>query len=126
MKWFNKLPGTQRATSGLEWTLWKKLPLITWAGTFLPLVLLALAYWLHSDSAEPSTVRWLQMVAYVVVGVILLHWSTVITVGIGCLIVMAMKGPGYVADGYVMPHSDQPRATFETIAEAKARRLSGS
>ena len=126
MNWFNKLPGTRRATSGLEWTLWKRLPLITWVGTFLPLAALAFVYWLHGDSLEPPTQRWLQMMAYVVVGIVLLHWSMVMTVAIGCLIVMAMKGPGYVADGYVMPHSDQPRATFETIAEAKARRLSGS
>ena len=27
--WFNKLPGFQRAAPGLEWKLWKKLPL--WA-----------------------------------------------------------------------------------------------
>ena len=122
MHWFNKLPGTKRAVSGLEWTLWKKLPLITWAGTFLPLAMLALVYLLHGESPEPSTARWLLMMAYVAAGFILFHWSMVITLAIGCLIVMAMKGPGYVADGYLLSHSDQPRKAFETIEEAKARR----
>ena len=122
MNWFNKLPHTQRAASGLEWTLWKKLPLITGAGTFLPLAMLALVYLLHGESPEPSTARWLLMMAYIVVGVILFHWSMVLTLAIGCLIVMAMKGPGYVADGYLLPHSDQPRKACETIGEAKAQR----
>ena len=126
MHWFNKLPHTKRAVSGLEWTLWKKLPLITLAGTFLPLAVLALVYLMHGDSPDPSMARWLLKIAYVVAGIILFHWSMVITVAIGCFIVMAMKGPGYVADGYLLPHSDRPRSTFETIGEAKAHRASGS
>ena len=122
MHWFNKLPHTWRAVNGFEWMLWKRLPLITWTGTFLPLAILALVYLLHGESPEPSTARWLLMMAYIAVGVILFHWSMVITLAVGCLIVMAMKGPAYVADGYLLPHSDQPRKIFETIAEAKAHR----
>ena len=126
MYWLNKLPHTKRAASGLEWTLWKKLPLITLAGTFLPLAVLALVYLMHGDSPDPSTARWLLKMTYVVAGIILFHWSMVITLAIGCFIVMAMKGPGYVADGYLLPHSDQPRTTSETIGEAKANRPSSS
>jgi hypothetical protein len=29
-------------------------------------------------------------------------------VGIGCVIVMLMKGPAYVADPYALPDSDRP------------------
>jgi hypothetical protein len=29
-------------------------------------------------------------------------------VAIGCVIVMLMKGPAYVADAYELPHRDQP------------------
>ena len=126
MYWLNKLPHTKRAASGLEWTLWKKLPLITLAGTFLPLAVLALVYLMHGDSPDPSTARWLLKMTYVVAGIILFHWSMVITLAIGCFIVMAMKGPGYVADGYLLPHSDQPRTTSETIGEAKANQPSSS
>ena len=56
-------------------------------------------------------------------GVIIFHWSMVLTIGIGCVIVMVMKGPGYVADGYWVSHSDQPRAVQETAEEASAYRL---
>lgn len=41
---------------------------------------------------------------------------------IGCVIVMVMKGPAYVADGYPVSHRDRPRATPETAEEAAAVR----
>ena len=122
MRWFNKLPHTKRVTSGLEWTLWKKLPPITFAGTFFPLAVLASMCWIYGSSPDPSTARWLLMVAYVVIGIVLFHWSMVITVAFGCFIVMIIKGPGYVADAYLLPRSGQPRRTLETIAEANAHR----
>jgi hypothetical protein len=30
----------------------------------------------------------------------MLHWTLVLTLAIGCVIVMLMKGPAYVADAY--------------------------
>ena len=42
MNWFKKLSSSRSAASGLEWTLWRKLPLITLAGTILPLAVLGL------------------------------------------------------------------------------------
>lgn len=123
MNWLKKLSHSRRAASGLEWTLWRKLPLITVVGTLLPLAGLALVYLLADSKPDPAEARWLQMLNYVVGGVIIFHWSMVATVAIGCLIVMVMKGPGYVADGYKVSHSDQPRATMETAEEARAYRL---
>jgi len=32
----------------------------------------------------------------------------VLTLAIGCAIVVVMKGPGYVADAYPLSHSDSP------------------
>lgn len=118
MNWFTKLPHYQRANIGLEWRLWRKLPLIALVGTVLPLLCLALIYLCTDSEAYTAQARWLQMMNYVVGGVIVFHWSMVVTVGIGCVIVMIMKGPGYVADGYKVSHSDQPRASMETAEEA--------
>ena len=123
MNWFKKIPHHYRATSGLEWRLWRKLPLITLAGTALPLLCLALVHLLAEPVLDASEARWIQMMDYVVGGVIIFHWSMVLTIGIGCVIVMVMKGPGYVADGYWVSHSDQPRAAQETAEEASAYRL---
>ncbi|MEO6322860.1 MAG: hypothetical protein ABIR56_19430 [Polaromonas sp.] len=123
MNLFKKLSHRRCAASGLEWTLWRKLPLIAVVGTLLPLASLALVYLLADSQPGPAEARWLQMLNYVVVGVIVFHWSMVATVAIGCLIVMVMKGPGYVADGYKVSHGDQPRAVMETAEEATAYRL---
>lgn len=123
MNWLKKLPQNRRANSGLEWLLWRKLPLIALLGTLLPLLSLGLVHLLADPQASAADIRWLQMAGYVVGGVIVFHWSMVATVAIGCVIVMVMKGPGYVADGYRVSHSDQPREKMETDEEAAAYRL---
>ena len=123
MNWFQKLSSSRSAVSGLEWTLWRKLPLIALAGTLLPLAVLALLHLLSSPDASAAETRWLQMIDYVVGGVVVFHWSMVVTVAIGCVIVMVMKGPGYVADGYRVSHSDQPRDAMESDEEAANYRL---
>jgi hypothetical protein len=123
MNWFKKIPHQYSAASGLEWWLWRKLPLIALAGTVLPLLGLALLHLLAEPEPDASEARWMQMMDYMVGGVIAFHWSMVLTIGIGCVIVMVMKGPGYVADGYWVSHRDQPRAALETAEEASAYRL---
>lgn len=123
VNWFKKLSHGRCADSGLEWALWRKLPLIAVAGTLLPFAGLALAYLMADAQAGPAEVRWLQLLTYMVAGAVVFHWSMVATVAIGCLIVMVMKGPAYVADGYMVSHSDQPRTAMETAEEAKAYRL---
>jgi hypothetical protein len=39
---------------------------------------------------------------------VVLHWTLVLTLAIGCAIVMLMKGPAYVADPYELNDSDSP------------------
>lgn len=125
MNWLNRLPGTRRAASGLEWRLWRKLPLIALAGTLLPLLVLGLVYLLNDPQASADAARWNQVVGYMVLGAILFHWSMVGTVALGCIIVMLMKGPAYVADGYSVSHRDRPRETMESDEEAASRRPAG-
>jgi len=124
MNWLKKLSPTRREASGLEWTLWRKLPLILLAGTALPLLGLGLVHLLTDTQASAQQARWLQMADYVVGGVVVFHWTMVLTVGIGCVIVMVMKGPGYVADGYLVSHSDKPREISETDEEAAMLQIS--
>lgn len=102
MNWLQKIPGSRRAATGLEWAIWRKLPLF--------LAALAVLHWQVDDSTAAGQ-RWLQMADYMVVGVVLFHWTAVVTVGIGCVIVMVMKGPAYAADSYAVSHSEQPRRT---------------
>ena len=123
MNWLKKLTPDRRARSGLEWTLWCKLPFIALAGTLLPLLCLGLLHLLSDPQSDAAQARWLQMVDYGVGGLVIFHWTMVATVAIGCVIVMVMKGPGYVADGYKVSHSDKPRETMETDEEAAGYRL---
>jgi hypothetical protein len=124
MNWLQKIPHSVRTASGLEWTLWRKLPMIALLGTVLPLLGLLAVHTMTDTDGNAAHVRWLQMADYFVGAVLVFHWSMVITVAIGCVIVMVMKGPGYVADGYPVSHSDRPRMTAETAEEAAASRPS--
>ena len=102
MNYFNKLTGFQRSPAGLEWKIWQRLHIILAAGTALPLLASAGAYLL--DELEPATsnARAVEQFFYVMLGVVMLHWTLVLTLAIGCVIVMLMKGPAYVADAYEM------------------------
>jgi hypothetical protein len=122
MNWLQKLPNSVRSASGLEWKLWRKLPLIALLGTVLPLLGLLALYATADPQASAAQSRWLQMAEYFVGAVLIFHWTMVITVAIGCVIVMVMKGPGYIADSYPVSHRDQPRATPETAEEAASQR----
>jgi hypothetical protein len=39
---------------------------------------------------------------------VILYWTIVFTVALGCVIVMIAKGPAYVADAYPLPDADAP------------------
>jgi predicted DNA repair protein MutK len=113
MKYLKKLDGFQRSPAGLEWQIWKKLHIILAVGTVLPLLASAGAYvW---DGLEPATynatqsARAVEQFFYVMLGLVMLHWTLVLTLAIGCVIVMLMKGPAYVADAY--PMEEPPHAT---------------
>jgi hypothetical protein len=66
-----------------------------------------------SSDLDAAQARWLQMADYIVAGIVIFHWTAVLTVAIGCVVVMLMKGPGYVADGLEVSHSDRPRKDAE-------------
>ena len=106
MNWLNKLPGHEPPAPGLEWKLWKRLPAMLAWGTAVPLAV-ALAYWLAAPGRPGSAQDGeLLLTLYRLIGLVMLYWLLVLTVAIGCLIVMVMKGPGYVADAYPPPGRD--------------------
>ena len=118
MNWLKKIPNSIRSASGLEWVLWRKLPLIALMGTLLPLLGLGVLYTLTDPHASTNAARAIQLARYVVAAIIVFHWSMVLTAAVGCVIVMVMKGPGYQADSYPLSHSDQPRNDPQSAEEA--------
>ena len=104
MNWLNRLPGFQRSPHGLEWAIWKRLPAIAAWGTALPAAVALALLWATPDEAAADGSQLL--VAYQLFGLALLHLTLVLTVAIGCVIVIIMKGRAYVADPYPPPERE--------------------
>jgi hypothetical protein len=101
---FNKLPGFVRSAPGLEQRIWRRLPAILLWGTLLPLGLAGANRALApaapgSGGNDAALLSW----EYTMFGVVVLHWTLVLTVALACFIVRVMKGPAYVADAYPLP-----------------------
>ena len=109
MQWLSKLEGFQRSAPGLEWALWRRLPALLVWGTVLP-GLLASWLWLAApEVADTAADRDQWLLIYRLIGVVVLHWTLMLTLAIACSIVMLMKGPAYVADAYPPADRDDPQ-----------------
>ena len=106
MKALNRLAGERRSPPGLEWALFKRLPGILVLGTLLPAGAGLILWWAAPGASSAAGQRDLLLWIYRLVGLVVLHWTLVLTVAIGCVIVMLMKGPGFVADAYPLPGRD--------------------
>lgn len=97
-KMFTKLPGFVQSPSGLEWVLFKKLPLILLVCTLLASLPMIYLYFFN----QPIDLE-KQKIIYMSLGLVFSVWFMVGAVAIGCVVVMIMKGPAYVADAYTLP-----------------------
>lgn len=111
MDYFKKLPGFKRSPAGLEYRILKHIHYITLIGTLLPLVFLGLIYLLAGLESHDF-----KLLFIFVVSLILLHWTLVMTLWIGCWIVRVMKGPAYVADAYERPDVNDPDEPIDGLS----------
>ncbi len=109
MNWLTKLPGFQRTPYGFEWRVLRMLPQVLLAGTVLPAAMAVLARFLFVQGSAAEIERHIQTFDFVMIGLVVFVWTALLTVAIACVIVWLMKGPAYVADGYPVSHSDQPK-----------------
>ena len=109
MNWLNRLSGFKQSPHGLEWRLLRLMPTMCIAGTLLPALAAVLARFVMTGNNEAELARHIEMFDFLMIGLVLFIWSLVMTLAIGCAIVWLMKGPAYVADGYPLSHSDEPR-----------------
>ena len=111
MRFLQKLPGSRREPPGLERRIMAKLPIFLAAGTAIPIFcyLIAPLFLAAGLNAE----RYLTSVAIYAVATVLTVWIAAFTVAIGCLIVMIIKGPAYVADRYPLIDAEEPRRKAE-------------
>lgn len=110
MSLFSKLPGFPRSAPGFERVVLRRVPRILWAGTLLcalPSLVARLAALPGGEAEAAVTIAMLDIYA---IGAATLLWTAVLTVAIAAFVVVAMKGPAYVADAYPLPDADAPGA----------------
>jgi hypothetical protein len=64
-------------------------------------------WWQFPELATPPQERAFWLSVYRLAGAAVLYATLVFTVGVGCVVVMIMKGPAYEADPY--PPADRPQ-----------------
>jgi len=102
MSYFNKLPGFIKTPSGFEWVLLKKLPLVFVICTALPGAAI-LSIYLSNQVLNPEQLKTI----YQCLGVLFSLWFFIGAAAIGCVVVIIMKGPAYVADPYELPKENK-------------------
>ena len=98
MDWFKKLY-THRYPPGLERRIWRRLPRALVASIVIPAGLSVAARLLPPDGTAFEVARATRSVDIFALASGITAVTAVVTVGIGCIVVMIMKGPAYLADG---------------------------
>lgn len=99
MKYLRKLHA-RRAAAGMEWKILRKLPLCLVGGVVVPLLLSAGGRLYPPPGPAHEVAKQLTSLDIFSIAVGSAVWVAVITVAFGCMVVVVMKGPAYVADGY--------------------------
>ena len=86
----------------------KQLPLYLLAGTLIPAFAAILVRLLPLSGPPAAVARKISRVDIFAIATAITVWTAVFTVTIGCIVVVIMKGPGYVADAYHV--EDEPDA----------------
>ena len=97
-----------RAAPGLERVIWRKLPSALLGSISVPLGLSVAARLVPGDGTLDEVAKGIRTVDYFALGLGMTLLTAVFTVAIGCVIVMIMKGPAYVADRYDLNAADEP------------------
>lgn len=108
MKYLSKLPNYRRAPPGLELKILKKMPIVLFGGTVVPLFFSLASRVYPLDGTAQRIARQHELVDILSIASVLAVWMTVLTIAIGCITVVLMKGPAYVADAYDLVDSERP------------------
>ena len=97
-----------RQRAGLEWVILKRLPKHLLAGTMVPILMALMARWIPIQGSPSDIVKYQTSVEILAIALGVTAWTAVFTVAIGCVIVVVMKGPVYVADSYKLTDFEKP------------------
>lgn len=98
----------RRESPGLERAVLRKLPLWCLGGTVVPGLVALLNHWLPAAGLATEIAKRQFIVDALCYGMVFTAWTSVLTVAIGCYVVVVMKGPHYAADSYPVEHANRP------------------
>ena len=94
--------------AGLEWVILKKLPMVLLGGIVIPLFMSIIVRVFPAADSAAEIARHQTSIDILAVALFIVVIISVFTVAIGCVVVVLMKGPGYVSDAYKLEDSDRP------------------
>lgn len=109
-RYFRKLH-TRRSPPGLERRIWRRLPLAFLGSVLIPIGLSAGTRMFPPEGSAQVIAKTTATVDIFAFAAGLTAVTAVVTIAIGCVVVMIMKGPAYVADGYALDAADKPAAS---------------
>jgi Na+/melibiose symporter-like transporter len=99
----------RRQPAGMEWILFKKTPMLLVASTLIPVMVSVLARVLPVSAQVNDIDKYLTGVDFFSIALAITLFTALFTLTLGCIIVIIMKGPAYVADAYEMKESEYPK-----------------
>lgn len=103
-----KTPQSVRYPAGLEWRLFKKLPLLGLVGVFLFGFLWLLVNLWPFEGSDQQVRSLVGQLEFALIGALIFYLSMLVAALFGCVMVMIMKGPEYRADGVVLTDKEHP------------------
>ena len=104
--WPRKTLHNRRAAPGLERKILRQMPWLVAGNVAVPLLMMGLARVLSGKPLTEAVAKHLMSVDIAAIALGLTFATALLTLVIGCVIVMVMKGPAYVADPYELADHD--------------------
>ncbi len=98
----------QHHAAGLEWTILKTLPKILFGGIIIPLFMSVFIRLFPLEASTAEIAKYQISIDILSISLFFAVVTAVFTIAIGCITVVLMKGPAYVADAYELEDADQP------------------
>lgn len=109
MKYLQKLHN-RRVPPGRERSILRRLPVWLLGGTMVPLLMSLIVRLIPAEGGSREIAKQYMSVDILAIAIGITAWTAVLTIAIGCVIVIIMKGPAYVADAYSMERPEKPES----------------
>jgi hypothetical protein len=103
-----------RQPAGLERTILRQIPKVILGAVFIPLFMSVFSRLFPISGSAADIAKYQIGVDIFGISIGIMVITAVFTVTIGCIIVVLMKGPAYVADAYELDDSEQPASRDKT------------